>query len=227
MNVFGSKLTKRYLSITLIVIFFTLSFLYWLTIRVMEGSFSDQIAYRDELIARTLSKRISDIIQSMTSDLRVASAYVLKVTEKNRDFYLSEMERMVVQQPLYLSIQAFNSEGKIVVKVPDAVSLDAKSFEDMHNYLSWSKTYYISDMITLEDGRKSIAIAYPSIDENGMYKGGVVAFVNLQMLSEYLKELKIGELGVNAIIDRNGTIIGHSELETIGFSLKNTPYAII
>ncbi|KZM57057.1 histidine kinase [Aeribacillus pallidus] len=223
MNVFGSKLTKRYLSITLIVIFFTLSFLYWLTIRVMEGSFSDQIAYRDELIARTLSKRISDIIQSMTSDLRVASAYVLKVTEKNRDFYLSEMERMVVQQPLYLSIQAFNSEGKIVVKVPDAVSLDAKSFEDLHNYLSWSKTYYISDMITLEDGRKSIAIAYPSIDENGMYKGGVVAFVNLEMLSEYLKELKIGELGVNAIIDRNGTIIGHSELETIGFSLKEHP----
>jgi PAS domain S-box-containing protein len=223
MNVFGSKLTKRYLFISLIVIFFTLSFLYWLTIRVMDASFSDQIEYRDELIASTLSKRISNILESMISDLHVVSSYVLKGTERDRKFYLSEIERIVVHQPLYLSIQAFNSDGKIMVKVPDIAYLDSENFEDIKTYLSWSKTYYISDMITLQDGRKTIAIAYPTIDEHGIYKGGVIAFVNLEVLSEYLKELKIGELGVNAIIDRNGSIIGHNEVDMIGFSLKEHP----
>lgn len=223
MNIFHAKLTKRYLIITIVVIFFTLLFLYGLTIQVTEDSFSEQIRYRDELIARTLGKRINQLFQSMISDLRVVSAYVMEDGDKNRSFYLSEMERMVVQEPLYLSMQAFRSDGRIMVKVREIDSTDAEISEDIRTTLSWSKTHYISDIISLKDGRKSIAIAYPAVDENGIYHGGVVAFVNLDVLSDYLKELKIGELGVSSIVDRNGIIIGHNDVRMIGLSLKDHP----
>ncbi|MFC4766259.1 ATP-binding protein [Effusibacillus consociatus] len=189
----------------------------------MNSSFREQIEYRDDLIARTLSKRIDNMIQSMVNDTRVISAYVLKESETDRKFYLSEMERIAAQQPLYLSIQTFNEGGKLLTKIPDVVSPEPFSFDHIRTYISWSKTYYISDMITLLDGRKTFAITYPAIDDNGVYKGGVIAFVNLNVLSDYLKELKIRELGVNAIIDRQGSIIGHSNVELINSSLKDHP----
>ncbi|MEW9033760.1 MAG: PAS domain S-box protein, partial [Planifilum fimeticola] len=57
----------------------------------------------------------------------------------------------------------------------------------------------------------------------GLYRGGVVAYLNLETLSAYLEEFSIGREGVNIVIDREGNIIGHSNRSDIGKSLIRHP----
>ncbi len=221
-----AKITKRYLLITLIVILFTLSSVYLLTIQVLNSSVREQIEQRDDLIARTLSKRIGSIVKKMVDDMRVVSSYVVKTSVEDPHFYVSEMQRMVVQDPLYLNIQVFDKEKNLSVSVPDAHLSNPIEIDHIQTRLSWSKTYYISSLITLPDGRKTIAIASPVLDEHGEFLGSSIAYINLNIFSEYLRELKIGKEGVSAILDRQGKIIAYSNFDKISISLKNHPLGI-
>ncbi|MBO8162607.1 MAG: PAS domain S-box protein [Brevibacillus sp.] len=219
LHFFRSRIMKRYLLLTLVVILFTLTSLYYLTIQVLDSSVREQIELRDDLIARTLGKRIGFTITKMLDDMRFASSYVRKVNE--REFYLSEMQGLVARNPLYLSIQAYDKDGSLLVRIPDVTMFDSNEIRRIHDRLSWSKTYYVSDLITLQDGRKTFAVAYSALDENEAFLGAVIAFVNINVLSDYLKELKIGQRGINAVVDREGRLIAVSSRDIEGTSLKN------
>lgn len=220
MNPLQSTLTKRFLVRTLIIVFLSLSSIYIVTIYVMDSSMQEQIQYRDDLISRTLSKRISFVFTAMENDLRLVSPYVLKDSEQGKTFYSKEMQRMVVHEPLYLFIQAFDEKGNPLTRVPDVKFPKPLNLVDIQYQLSWRKTSYISNMMTLPDGRKTIVIAYPALDENGEYHGGVIGFINLNTLSEYLDDLKIGQKGMNAVTDRDLSIIAHSNENFVSTSLR-------
>jgi PAS domain S-box-containing protein len=221
MNILSSKLTKRYLLITLVVVFFALSSIYWMTIQVMNSSIEEQIEYRDDLIAINIGKRIDSMIKKMINDTRIVSGYILKDSKKDKRFYIAEMERMMAYDPLYLFVQAYDHNGNELLRIPDVPFANTLSFNEIRDRLAWSKTYYISNMITLQDGRKTIAVAYPAIDADGEYQGGIIAYINLNILSDYLNDLQIGDQGINAVINREGFIIGHSNAEFIGVSLTD------
>jgi PAS domain S-box-containing protein len=190
----------------------------------MNSSVQEQIRHRDDLIARILSKRVGSMFEKIQGDMRTASRYVLKDSEKDQEFYISEMQRFVSYDPLYLYVQAFDKDGKLLARVPDVgYYLKSVDFDYIQYRLSWSKTHYYSNWMTLTNDRPTVAVAYPALDERGEYQGGVVAFINLNVLSEYLKELNIEEKGINAVIDRNATVIGHSNPDKIGLSLKHHP----
>ncbi|PTX64396.1 PAS domain S-box-containing protein [Melghirimyces profundicolus] len=215
MNVFNAKLTKRYFIIVLAVILFTLSSIYWITSVVLNSSLERQIQYRDELIASTISRRIGVTMERIVTDLRYVSVYA-KDPKGERNVYLKEMERIVSHEPLYLFIQVYDQQGNPLVRVPDRQFPKPLQFTELHQRLSWSKTHYISNLTTLPDGTKTIAIAYPTLDQEGNYMGGVIAYLNLNTLSDYLKEFAIGKKGTNIIVDRNGSIIGDSDMKRIG-----------
>jgi len=220
MNVLlGSKLTKKYLLITLVVLWLTLSFLFWMTIRVMNDSFQSQIEYRDNLIAQSLTKRLNFMINKVINDIRLFSPYLLQASEQDRQFYLSEMERMVGREPLYMYIQVFDAEGNELARIPELSFGSKLDLSEIYQTLPWSKTYMISDALTLPGGMRTIAVAYPAIDEEGTYRGGIVSFINLETFSDYLQEVNIGNEGLNLIIDNRGTIIAHSNKQMIGENL--------
>ncbi|MEW9673803.1 ATP-binding protein [Ammoniphilus sp. 3BR4] len=216
MNVFTSKLTKRYLLITVVVTLFVLSSVYWFTIQVMNTSFQEQIKYRDEVIARTLGKRIDILLNKMVSDMRTASTYL----ETDKHLFSAEMPKVWAREPLYYFIQTFDDKRKLIARIPEVPFPTPLNIDEIADRLAWSKTLYLTNMITLPNGKKTIAIAYPKLNEQGEYRGGVIAYLNLSVLSEYIKELKIGKQGINIVIDREGSIIAHSNVTSIGQSLK-------
>ncbi|UFJ41735.1 PAS domain S-box protein [Brevibacillus humidisoli] len=210
LHAWQSKITKRYLLLTVVVILIALTMLYMLTVRVMDVSVQEQIEHRDDLIARTLSKRIGFLLEKMIDDMRVASNYIATSSKEDKQFYLSEMQRLVSRDPLYLFIQAFDQDGNVLVQIPDVSFPSPVDMEPIYTRLSWSKTYYTSDMIILPDGRKTIAVAYPSLDRDGRFLGGMIGYLNLNTISDYLRELRIGQEGINAMIDRDGWVLAHS-----------------
>lgn len=220
-TIFQSKITKKYLAITLLFTTITLSVIYYITGKVMEESMLEQIEYKNDLMTNTISKKTSFMFDKMVNDIRMISEFALRNSEEDIDLYLNEMDRLVSKNPLYLFIDVFDKDEKVLGTFPNVYHSRALELVNLLDRLKWSKTYYLSNVITLQDGRKTIAIAYPILDKKGSYQGSIVAYVNLNVLSEYYKQEKIGDKGVNFLVDRNGTIIVHTDEDQIGTSMKS------
>jgi PAS domain S-box-containing protein len=215
-----SRLTKRYVFLTFLVVFCSLAGIYYLTTNVLSHSVRSEIEYRNGLMGKTLSAKTSLMLENMIDDIRVISEFVLNDSKKDSSFSRTEMDRLVANNPLYLFIGVMDELKNTVDTSPNVYHSSSKDVNKILERLEWSKTFYISNLLTLEDGRKTIVIAHPILDQKGNYQGGIVAYVNLNTLSEYLAQGKIGTKGINILIDRNGTIISHTQEKYIGKSLK-------
>jgi PAS domain S-box-containing protein len=220
MKLFHSKLTKRYVITVIIVVLFVLTSLYFVTVNILNTSIRAQMEYRDELIASTLGKQIEIIIQNVTGNMRQVSPIVETTDIDNADnAYRREVETILGEDSLYLFFESYQDQT-LQYRIPEVQLSNPDQVQSILERLRWSKTRYISNMLELPDGRKSIAVAYPSLDEQGNYLGSVIAYLNLNILSDHLQKFAIGKEGINAIVDRNQTIIAHTNKQYIGDKIK-------
>jgi PAS domain S-box-containing protein len=220
MKLFHSRLTKRYVITVLVVILFVLTSLYFIAVNVMNSSVRSQVEERNELIAKTLGEQIAIVLENAIVDMRQLTPIVKAFETQEDSLYQTEIETIISQDPLFLFIEVYKGNEQ-VLRVPDIAFSQAVNVYPIMKRLSWSKTHYISNQITLPDGRKTIAIAYPAINEDSKFIGTVIAYLNLNILSDYLQKFSIGKDGVNAVVDRNGTIIAHTNKRYIGSSVKD------
>ncbi|MDR7002232.1 ATP-binding protein [Neobacillus niacini] len=217
MNLFHSKLTKRYVITVLVVIVFILTLIYLVTVNVMNTSVRSQMEYRDELLAKSLGNQIESLFQNIIDNTRQISPIV---DNGNRSTYQHEIETIISRDSLYLFFEVYKRKNQLL-RIPDVQLSDPDQVDAILKRLSWSKTSYISNLIELPDGRKTIAIAYPTLNEQGDFTGAIITYLNLNVLSDQLQKFSIGSKGMNAIIDRNGTIIAHTSNQFIGSSIEN------
>ncbi|MED1469236.1 ATP-binding protein [Bacillus salipaludis] len=217
MKLFNSKITKRYVITVLVVIVFILTLIYLVTVNVMNTSVRSQMEYRDELLAKSLGNQIESLFQNIIDNTRQISPIV---DSGNRSAYQREIESIISRDSLYLFFEVYNRNNQLL-RIPDVQLSDPDQVNEILKRLSWTKTSYISNLIELPDGRKTIAIAYPTLNEQGDFTGAIITYLNLNVLSDQLQKFSIGSKGMNAIVDRNGTIIAHTSNQFIGSSIKN------
>ncbi|WP_017381672.1 sensor histidine kinase [Paenisporosarcina sp. TG-14] len=219
---FRSKLTKRYLIISLFVTFCALALLYFITIQVMNNSVREEMDYRNQTMAKTVGKNTNYIFSNMINDLRLISEYTLKI--QNKEYVdLEEVEKIISRNPLILHSQIVDNQGNTLFTIPNVHVSGSEKIIEFIDRVSWSETFYLSNIFALDNGKKVIAVSYPIIDSKKNVQGGVIAYVNLAVLSQHLNQVKIGDRGVNALIDRNGVLISHSDASYIGTSLADHP----
>ncbi|QBP41850.1 sensor histidine kinase [Paenisporosarcina antarctica] len=219
---FRSKITKRYLIISLFVTFCALALLYFITIQVMNNSVREEMDYRNQTMAKTVGKNTNYIFSNMINDLRLISEYTLKI--QNKEYVdLEEVEKIISRNPLILHSQIVDNQGNTLFTIPNVHVSGSEKIIEFIDRVSWSETFYLSNIFTLDNGKKVIAVTYPIIDSKKNVQGGVIAYVNLAVLSQHLNQVKIGDRGVNALIDRNGVLISHSDASYIGTSLADNP----
>lgn len=213
-----SRITKRYVLLTFIVVFTSLASIYYITTNVLNNSVRSEIKYRNQLMSKTIATKTSFMIDKMINDTRVITEFAKK---ENTLSYQGEMNHVVSKNPLYLFIDVLDQNGYSITTIPNVNNSYTVEIKSIVKRLEWSKTFYISNLLTLDDGRKTFAVAYPILDDKLNYHGAVIAYVNLSTLSDYLSEGKIGSKGINLLIDRNGTIISDTTEKNIGESLSN------
>lgn len=223
MGLIQSEISRKYFLITLVVILLVLSSVYGLTVTIMNDSFQDQIRYRDQLISRSLTKRVDFTLQMIVNDMRMASIHSLERGRGGHSLFTEEIQRMLVREPLYLFIRSVDADGAIVSRIPEPRDPDEFPVAKIVERLRWSKTWFVSNLIVLPDGRRTFVVAHPVIDGNDTFRGGVLAFVDLDVLSGYLDESRIGPEGMASLLDRNGTVVAHTEAAHIGRSLRAHP----
>jgi len=188
----------------------------------MDTSVRKEIDYRNQTMAKTIGKNTNYIFSNTINDLRLISEITFKKQEEE-PIDLEEVEQIISRNPLILHSKIFDNDGNIIYNLPDVPVPDSEQITKIIERMSWSKTHYLSNIFTLENGRSVIAVSYPFFDKEENFKGGVIAFINLDVLSQYLNQVTIGERGVNALIDRDGVVISHTDTSYIGTNLMNHP----
>lgn len=217
-----SKLTNRYLFVSLIVCIASLAMVYFITVYVLKDSIREDSEYRIQLMAKTLAKQTNIRYEQIVQEVRMVSGYFQPDNAMNKEMYVEEMKNLVLRNPLYLQLRVFDRNGELFMSVPEVDIPPPPNFNEILDRISWSKTAYTSDLLTLEDGREIITISYPALNNEGEFIGGVMAYVNLNILSQFLGQVKIGEEGMNALVDRNGRILAHSNNEFIGGNIQGS-----
>lgn len=221
-KLFQSRLIKQFLAKTLVIVLVVLILIYWLVIHVLESNVEQEVSYRDALLAKTMSKQMETLFNSMMNEIRMVTNYVSTSSQNEHDFFYAEMQRIIINNPLYLYVEAFDKHGHLLTRVPD-IELDTTSeLKAIQERLSWSKTRYISNLVSVNQ-KEAVIISYPALNKHGDYVGGVAAFIKLNALSDFLNDLKVGDEGFLLLVDREGTIIAHSDPSMIGQSLTDHP----
>ena len=68
-----------------------------------------------------------------------------------------------------------------------------------------------SPLLSKTNNKPSIVIAVRIVDENGKTNGLFGGTINLSTISDFLRNIKIEELGETAVINQNGILIAHSQ----------------
>ena len=85
--------------------------------------------------------------------------------------------------------------------------------EYFYRIIKNNEDFVISEpLLSKTNNKPSIVIATKLIDEKGTVKGLFGATINLSLIMDFLKQIKIEELGKAALISSNGDFIAHSQL---------------
>ncbi len=218
-QLFTSKLMKRNLITTLLLTFLSLSILFLLINFIIYHSVRGEVENRNQLLAKTLGKNTDYILLNVINDMKIISEYSKRLN-LDEDQNLMEMEEIIFGNPLYYHARVFNENKEIISNVPNVTFSNSPEDKPLINRMEWSQTYYISDMFTLEGGRKTIAVSYPILDENDTYRGGVIAYLNLHTLSRLLSQVKLGQQGINVLLDSKGKVISSNVEEFMTVDLS-------
>ncbi|SDI37573.1 PAS domain S-box-containing protein [Alteribacillus bidgolensis] len=215
-----SKLTKKFFILSLVGSIVSLTLIFTIATFVLNHSIRERIDERNELMAKTLASHTDAAFQQIVSEINNVSPNELNSEKEVEDLH-EELSELVLENIFFSYVQVFNEDGKRLISVPENYFFRDEDLDKIRKRLHWSKTYYISDLITLQNGTQTIAVSVPILNSDGEFKGGVSALIDLESLSTALSQVQIGQEGINALIDRNGRVIAHTDDSYIGKYLKN------
>lgn len=220
MRIFRTKLTKKYFLFTFVVLLLSLFVVWVLVDYFSKTALRREIENRDYLLNKALSLQFKQIFLDIENDLMM---YESSFERGNDAFFTKRMENLVATKPWYLFIQFFNEKGEIVERVPRIKFDEAElKLDSIIERIKWSRAPFVTDIMTLPDGRKTIGVATPLSRTSDVFEGGFIAFLNLEVLSDFLYQSRLGEKGFCFLLDGKGNIIAHTNKTLIGSDVEET-----
>lgn len=103
-------------------------------------------------------------------------------------------------------VQTVRTEGSLA-KVDDR-----QYFKDLIN----GSSFVISDLVVAKgSGKMSVIIGVPLRDNQGILRGVLLGAVDINYLSNYITQTKVGERGYAFLVDRAGKIIAHPDTKLV------------
>lgn len=218
-KLFKTKLTKKYFMFTLITLLITLFTVWWMVDLFSKVALRKEIENRDYLLNKALSQRFNQIFLDIESDLILYEAQF----DKDNEFYVKRMENLVATKPWYLFINYFDKRGKLKARIPNLEYAENElPLKHILERVKWTRAPYVTDLITLPDGRKTIGVATPISRTSQSFEGAYVAFLNLNVLSDFLYQSSLGKKGFCILLDKKGHVIAHTDKNLIGEKIEGS-----
>jgi hypothetical protein len=145
-----SRITKRYVLLTFMVVFGSLASIYYVTTNVLHDSVNAEIKYRNQLMGQTISTKTSFMLEKMINDIRIISEFALSDSKENTHFYYAEMDHVVSKNPLYLFLDVIDESRTSIATIPNVNFSSNDEIHDILDRLEWSKTFYKQDVLYYE-----------------------------------------------------------------------------
>ncbi len=207
------KMMILFLGLSLIPLFFTR----FLLLNIAQKSIRNEVLNIQQGIAERAANNITSYFDNIKN--------ILFVIQKSPDFLtMSPNQQGVVIRSLmeyyelFFEISTIDTTGRERIRLRrfSNTSTELRNLKDtkMFNEVR-TKGEYISNLRFTEDNYPAVTIAVPIEREIGIPIGIIAAEVNLITLSEIVAKIKIGEKGFAFLVDENGALIAHKELDRV------------
>ncbi|GLB60286.1 sensor histidine kinase [Cytobacillus sp. NCCP-133] len=217
-RLYPSRLTKRFLYLTAVIIFIPLLIIFILAVASSRDIIKEQTENQTIQVTKVMSDKTSDLFNFKIQLLE-------NITENqpvSKNGALEEMlTKLAVNDPFFKRIHMINERGRIEYNAPfqEADAKLSAAETDLYDELKWRRSAFVADSIEEMNGEPTLVILVPFQEvEDGEVKGGLIAYVSLVNLQKYFKKNVIGDFGHSFLFSKEGKVL----FDTNDFSKSGT-----
>ncbi|WP_226086530.1 ATP-binding protein [Mesobacillus sp. S13] len=225
-RLYPSRLTKRFLYLTTIIIFIPLLIIFILAATSSRDIIKNQTENQAIQVTRVMSDK--------TSDLFNLKIQLLENIVENQAGETGKLEgvltNLVVNDPFFKRIQIVNDEKERIVYKAPFIESDSKlnsAEASLYAELKWRRSSFVADSIAKMNGEPTLLFIVPfQSDDEAEVDGGLIAYVSLVYLQKYFKQNVIGDHGHSFLFNNEGKVLfDTNDFSKSGSLLGEYPFA--
>lgn len=207
-RLFQSRLTKRFLYLSTVIIFLPLLIIFILAVNSSRDIIREQTERQAIQVTKVMSDKINDLFH-----FKIQLLENITLTEPlyEGDPYLeSKLTELAVNDPFFKQIHLINVEGIVVYQSPFQAANEKlePAAADLFEELVWRRSSFVAGPIVKINGEPTILVAVPfQSSEGGEVEGGLMAYVSLVYLQKYFKQNVISDSGHSFVFNRDGEVL--------------------
>lgn len=187
----------------------------------------DQAASIQRTTVERLATQVRGFVDPVQADLSaVVNAVALPTLSRPAlDQILAGTLR---SQPAYLDLALIDMDGREIAHVArdNAVTVtlgDRSASEEFQTALTGKN--YVGSIRTDDQGRPSVNLTIPILNDQQAVVAVISANVDLQPLCNVICQVSVGQQGYAYLIDEHGVLIAYNDSKRVGTSVMNSPAA--
>ena len=206
-RLYPSRLTKRFLYLTTVIIFIPILIIFILAITSSKDIITDQTEHQAIQVTKVMSDKTSDLFNLKIQLLENIAENQTGESEKLE----AVLTNLVVNDPFFNRIQIISDERERIIYRAPFKEADAKltaAEAELYAELKWRRSSFVADSIKRMNGEPTLLIIVPfQAEEAAEVEGGMIAYVSLGYLQKYFKQNVIGDLGRSFLFNQDGKVL--------------------
>lgn len=177
------------------------------------------IATQQKSIAQDAANSVKNFFQKKLDVLDTAIA-IGNLATANREEQRLVLDKMMGLEPAFRQLILFDEQGLLLQKVTRvsklAISQSSGKFaEDLFSYTSHENIYFSPVYIDPSTSEPLMTVAVPVTNVFRVFKGSLLAEVNLKFMWDLVGRIKIGNNGVAYVVDKQGNLIAFGDISRV------------
>ena len=228
----GSRILYQFLLVTLAVSVIPLLMAAYKLVGINRVFLEDELLALHSQVANSTAEEISTAMSTIIGNLEM----VAKGQGEGSPLGEEQRERTLVfyldQYPETIRLTQYSTSGRQMARVVRVGQAKVPPLQDSILALAVSeassgRTFVSSPVVLGERKVPSIAIAIPVFGSSGGIQSVLVGEVGLQKVQQTVERINIRRQGNAYVVDRNGTLIAHQDLERVAVSENMSSVEIV
>ncbi len=206
-RLYPSRLTKRFLYLTTIIIFIPILIIFILAVTSSGDIMKDQTEKQAIQVTKVMSDKTGDLF-----NLKIQLLENIATNQSgNNEKLEGVLTSLVVNDPFFKRIQVISDDQERIVYRAPFLEADVKMNPEetkLYTELKWRRSSFVADTIETINGEPTLRIMVPfQANEATEVEGGMIAYVSLVYLQKYFKQNVMGDLGHSFLFNQDGVVL--------------------
>jgi len=204
------KLGTKIISLLIVLVILSVSVIGVVGVVEQTSIISNNLTYTTKELSLSLSQEIEGFINNNVSVLKSIS-FTKDLSLYNSEDQKNLLKKISEENKPFALLFVTDDKGKQVVKSDNTELTDNSDRDYIKAVISTKKTFISDVLISKTTGKPAVVIAVPIFSGQGEFKGIVGGTLDLAIIEEMRKKIKIGETGYAYVTDSKGQILAHPD----------------